>query len=156
MFFNVSLIFVHVFLYRRRTHQGEMWWAPRTHRRPAARQEQSPTPKNGGSTAASESQLCRCGRPCGGVAMVMCVCSSWAGSTQLAKLTFKQFDAPFTITWFATTWNCLFFPLYYIGHLCKSPERQTPRQRFRWGKLSLQSAQENKQLLYIHIAASWS
>ena len=66
-----------------------------------------------------------------GVAMVMCVCSSWAGSTQLAKLTFKRFDAPFTLTWFATTWNCLFFPLYYIGHLCKSPERQTPRQRFR-------------------------
>ncbi|XP_026872333.1 putative thiamine transporter SLC35F3 isoform X1 [Electrophorus electricus] len=66
-----------------------------------------------------------------GVAMVICVCSSWAGFTQLAKLTFKQFDAPFTITWFATTWNCLFFPLYYIGHLCKGPERQTPKQRFR-------------------------
>ncbi|XP_052468593.1 putative thiamine transporter SLC35F3 isoform X2 [Carassius gibelio] len=66
-----------------------------------------------------------------GVAMVMCVCSSWAGSTQLAKLTFKQYDAPFTLTWFTTTWNCLFFPLYYIGHLCKSPERQTPKQRFR-------------------------
>ncbi|XP_073776343.1 solute carrier family 35 member F3 isoform X2 [Danio rerio] len=66
-----------------------------------------------------------------GVAMVMCVCSSWAGSTQLAKLTFKKYDAPFTLTWFATTWNCLFFPLYYIGHLCKSPERQTPKQRFR-------------------------
>ncbi|KAK1905542.1 putative thiamine transporter SLC35F3, partial [Dissostichus eleginoides] len=65
-----------------------------------------------------------------GVAMVMCVCSSWAGSTQLAKLTFKQFDAPFTLTWFATSWNSLFFPLYYIGHLCNSPERQTPRQRF--------------------------
>lgn len=66
-----------------------------------------------------------------GVVMVICVCSSWAGSTQLAKLTFKQFDAPFTLTWFATSWNCLFFPLYYIGHMCKSPERQTPRQRFR-------------------------
>ncbi|KAL6466340.1 hypothetical protein MHYP_G00241440 [Metynnis hypsauchen] len=66
-----------------------------------------------------------------GVAMVMCVCSSWAGSTQLAKLTFKRFDAPFTLTWFATTWNCLFFPLYYVGHLCKSPERQTLKQRFR-------------------------
>lgn len=68
-----------------------------------------------------------------GVAMVMCMCSSWAGFTQLAKLTFKKFDAPFTLTWFATTWNCLFFPLYYIGHLCKNPERQSPRQRFRWG-----------------------
>ncbi|XP_059929476.1 solute carrier family 35 member F3 isoform X1 [Gadus macrocephalus] len=66
-----------------------------------------------------------------GVVMVMCVCSSWAGSTQLAKLTFRHFDAPFTLTWFATSWNCLFFPLYYIGHLVKSPERQTPRQRFR-------------------------
>ncbi|KAJ0066735.1 hypothetical protein NL108_002364, partial [Boleophthalmus pectinirostris] len=66
-----------------------------------------------------------------GVAMVMCVCSSWAGFTQISKLAFKQFDAPFTLTWFATTWNCLFFPLYYIGHMCKSPERQTPRQRFR-------------------------
>ncbi|XP_077438330.1 solute carrier family 35 member F3 isoform X1 [Vanacampus margaritifer] len=66
-----------------------------------------------------------------GVAMVICVCSSWAGSTQLAKLTFKHFDAPFTLTWFATTWNCLFFPLYYVGHLCKSPERQTARQRLR-------------------------
>ncbi|XP_048865480.1 putative thiamine transporter SLC35F3 isoform X3 [Brienomyrus brachyistius] len=66
-----------------------------------------------------------------GVVMVMCVCSSWAGSTQLAKLTFRQFDAPFTLTWFATTWNCLFFPLYYVGHLCKSTERQTPKQRFR-------------------------
>ncbi|XP_018580548.1 putative thiamine transporter SLC35F3 isoform X1 [Scleropages formosus] len=66
-----------------------------------------------------------------GVVMVICVCSSWAGSTQLAKLTFKQFDAPFTLTWFATTWNCLFFPLYYVGHLCKSPERQGPKQRVR-------------------------
>uniref|UniRef100_A0A8C6TWB8 Solute carrier family 35 member F3b n=1 Tax=Neogobius melanostomus TaxID=47308 RepID=A0A8C6TWB8_9GOBI len=66
-----------------------------------------------------------------GVAMVMCVCSSWAGFTQFSKLAFKQFDAPFTLTWFATTWNCLFFPLYYVGHMCKSPERQTPRQRFR-------------------------
>uniref|UniRef100_A0A8C7X1B1 Solute carrier family 35 member F3a n=1 Tax=Oryzias sinensis TaxID=183150 RepID=A0A8C7X1B1_9TELE len=66
-----------------------------------------------------------------GIAMVVCVCSSWAGSTQLAKLTFRKFDAPFTLTWFATTWNGLFFPLYYIGHMCKSPERQTPKQRFR-------------------------
>lgn len=66
-----------------------------------------------------------------GVVMVICVCTSWAGSTQLAKLTFKQYDAPFTLTWFATTWNCLFFPLYYVGHLCKGPEKQSPKQRFR-------------------------
>ncbi|XP_063048276.1 solute carrier family 35 member F3-like [Engraulis encrasicolus] len=66
-----------------------------------------------------------------GVAMVLCVCSSWAGSTQLAKLTFRHFDAPFTLTWFATSWNCLFFPLYYIGHAFKNPDRQPPKQRFR-------------------------
>ncbi|XP_046885554.1 putative thiamine transporter SLC35F3 [Hypomesus transpacificus] len=66
-----------------------------------------------------------------GVAMVICVCSSWAGATQLAKLTFRRFDAPFTLTWFATTWNSLFFPLYYAGHVCKSSEKQTPRQRLR-------------------------
>ncbi|KAM9003074.1 solute carrier family 35 member F3 [Sarcophilus harrisii] len=66
-----------------------------------------------------------------GVAVVLCICSSWAGSTQLAKLTFKKFDAPFTLTWFATNWNFLFFPLYYIGHVCKSAEKQSLKQRYR-------------------------
>ncbi|XP_069911642.1 solute carrier family 35 member F3 isoform X3 [Oryctolagus cuniculus] len=66
-----------------------------------------------------------------GVAVVLCVCSSWAGSTQLAKLTFRKFDAPFTLTWFATNWNFLFFPLYYAGHICKSAEKQSVKQRFR-------------------------
>lgn len=63
--------------------------------------------------------------------MVLCVCASWAGSTQLAKLTFQTFDAPFTLTWFATTWNCLFFPLYYAGHVCKAADRQSVKQRYR-------------------------
>uniref|UniRef100_A0A8C3FE62 Solute carrier family 35 member F3 n=1 Tax=Chrysemys picta bellii TaxID=8478 RepID=A0A8C3FE62_CHRPI len=66
-----------------------------------------------------------------GVAVVLGVCSSWSGSTQLAKLTFKKFDAPFTLTWFATNWNFLFFPLYYIGHVFKSTEKQSPKQRYR-------------------------
>jgi solute carrier family 35 protein F3/4 len=65
------------------------------------------------------------------VAVVLCVCASWAGSTQLAKLTFKKFDAPFTLTWFATNWNFLFFPLYYAGHMCKSTEKQSVKQRYR-------------------------
>ncbi|XP_072827048.1 solute carrier family 35 member F3 isoform X3 [Vicugna pacos] len=65
-----------------------------------------------------------------GVAVVLCVCSSWAGATQLAKLTFGKFDAPFTLTWFATNWNCLFFPLYYAGHVCKSAEKQSVKQRY--------------------------
>ncbi|KAJ8284608.1 hypothetical protein COCON_G00034580 [Conger conger] len=66
-----------------------------------------------------------------GVAMVTCVCSTWTGSTQLAKVTFRQFDAPFTLTWFATTWNILVFPLYYMVHVCRSSERLTPWQSFR-------------------------
>ncbi|XP_064177219.1 solute carrier family 35 member F3-like [Anguilla rostrata] len=66
-----------------------------------------------------------------GVAVVTCVCSTWAGSTQLAKVTFRQFDAPFTLTWFATSWNILVFPLYYMAHLCRSSERRTPWQSFR-------------------------
>ncbi|PWA25895.1 hypothetical protein CCH79_00001539 [Gambusia affinis] len=61
----------------------------------------------GGETSTSRRRLHCCVRVTAvqvrkalwGVAMVMCVCSSWAGSTQLAKLTFKQFDAPFTLTW---------------------------------------------------------
>ncbi|XP_028676562.1 putative thiamine transporter SLC35F3 isoform X2 [Erpetoichthys calabaricus] len=68
---------------------------------------------------------------CWGVAVMLCVCSTWAGSTQLAKFTFKRFDAPFTLTWFATNWNILFFPLYYVGHLYKSTEKQTPKQKYR-------------------------
>ncbi|XP_030053986.1 solute carrier family 35 member F3 isoform X3 [Microcaecilia unicolor] len=66
-----------------------------------------------------------------GVAVILCVCSSWSGSTQLAKSTFKKFDAPFTLTWFATNWNFLFFPLYYIGYVSKSTEKQSPQQRYR-------------------------
>ncbi|ELW68139.1 Solute carrier family 35 member F3 [Tupaia chinensis] len=70
------------------------------------------------------------GKALWGVAVVLCVCASWAGSTQLAKLTFRTFDAPFTLTWFATNWNFLFFPLYYAGHACQSAEKQSVKQRY--------------------------
>ncbi|XP_067884488.1 solute carrier family 35 member F3-like [Heterodontus francisci] len=66
-----------------------------------------------------------------GSAVVLSVCSSWAGTSQLAKITFRTFDAPFAVTWFATAWNFLFFPLYYAGHAWSSEERQSPLQRFR-------------------------
>ncbi|KPP66816.1 solute carrier family 35 member F3-like [Scleropages formosus] len=66
-----------------------------------------------------------------GVAMMLCVCLSWVGATQLAKVTFRKVNAPFALTWFASTWNIFFFPLYYLGHLCKGGERQTPRQCYR-------------------------
>ncbi|XP_038617126.1 putative thiamine transporter SLC35F3 isoform X2 [Tachyglossus aculeatus] len=66
-----------------------------------------------------------------GLAVALGVCATWAGSTQLAKLTFRTFDAPFTLTWFATAWNLLFFPVYYAGHVCTAAEKQAPRQRYR-------------------------
>ncbi|XP_072354592.1 solute carrier family 35 member F3-like isoform X2 [Scyliorhinus torazame] len=66
-----------------------------------------------------------------GSAVVLSVCSSWAGISQLAKITFRTFDAPFAITWFATSWNVLFFLLYYAGHAWSSEEKQSPLQRFR-------------------------
>ncbi|XP_041043346.1 putative thiamine transporter SLC35F3 [Carcharodon carcharias] len=66
-----------------------------------------------------------------GSAVVLSVCSSWAGTSQLAKTTFRTFDAPFAITWFATAWNILFFPLYYTGYAWSSEEKQSPLQRFR-------------------------
>lgn len=68
-----------------------------------------------------------------GFTVVLCVCLSWTGSTQLAKLTLRQLNVPFTLTWFSTSWNCILFPLYYLAHLCWSKERQSIRQRFRWG-----------------------
>ncbi|XP_048387833.1 solute carrier family 35 member F3 isoform X2 [Stegostoma tigrinum] len=64
-------------------------------------------------------------------AVVLSICSSWAGNNQLAQITFRIFDAPFAVTWFATIWNILFFPLYYAGHFWSSEEKQSPRQRFR-------------------------
>uniref|UniRef100_A0A8C1BK83 Solute carrier family 35 member F3a n=2 Tax=Cyprinus carpio TaxID=7962 RepID=A0A8C1BK83_CYPCA len=66
-----------------------------------------------------------------GVAVVICICVSWTGCTQLAKITIRRLNVPFTLTWFSTSWNCAIFPLYYLGHLCCSKDRQTPRQRFR-------------------------
>ncbi|XP_070257133.1 solute carrier family 35 member F3 isoform X2 [Myotis yumanensis] len=94
-------------------------------------------PAAAGSEAGRGSRrCCRCSGPRlrklgWGLAVVLSVCTSWAGATQLAKRTFRTFDAPFTLTWFATSWNCLFFPLYYVGHSCKAPERPSVRQRYR-------------------------
>uniref|UniRef100_A0AAY4F007 EamA domain-containing protein n=1 Tax=Denticeps clupeoides TaxID=299321 RepID=A0AAY4F007_9TELE len=66
-----------------------------------------------------------------GVVLVICVSSSWCGSTQLAKLIVRGMNAPMMLTWFSTSWNCLVFPVYYLGHLSCSRHRQTPREKFR-------------------------
>uniref|UniRef100_A0A671N429 Solute carrier family 35 member F3a n=1 Tax=Sinocyclocheilus anshuiensis TaxID=1608454 RepID=A0A671N429_9TELE len=35
-----------------------------------------------------------------GVALVICICFSWSGCTQLAKITIRRLNVPFTLTWF--------------------------------------------------------
>ncbi|XP_066091395.1 solute carrier family 35 member F3 isoform X2 [Saccopteryx bilineata] len=97
---------------------------------------EAPVVGTGAEAGRRSRRCCRCSGPqlrklSWGLAVVLCVCASWASSTQLAKLTFHTFDAPFTLTWFATAWNCLFFPLYYVGHICKAAERQSVLQRYR-------------------------
>lgn len=68
----------------------------------------------------------------GGLLVVLCVSSSWVGTTQVVQWTFKSFSCPFFISWFSTNWNILFFPLYYSGHVAITREKQTPIQKFRW------------------------
>ncbi|XP_054432462.1 solute carrier family 35 member F3 isoform X1 [Pteronotus mesoamericanus] len=116
---------------------GYQPWAASYKREERPRDGPGPAEAAAGAEAGRASRrCCRCSGPrlrklTWGLAVVLCVCASWAGSTQLAKLTFRTFDAPFTLTWFATTWNCLFFLLYYAGHVCKAAERQSVRQRYR-------------------------
>lgn len=67
----------------------------------------------------------------GGLLMVLCISSSWVGTTQVVKLTFQSFSCPFFISWFSSNWNILFFPIYYSGHVVLTREKQTPIQKFR-------------------------
>uniref|UniRef100_H3DJ27 Solute carrier family 35 member F4 n=1 Tax=Tetraodon nigroviridis TaxID=99883 RepID=H3DJ27_TETNG len=67
----------------------------------------------------------------GGLLMVLCVSSSWVGTTQVVKLTFQSFSCPFFISWFSSNWNILFFPIYYSGNVVITREKQTPIQKFR-------------------------
>ncbi|KAM4770944.1 LOW QUALITY PROTEIN: solute carrier family 35 member F3 [Rhinophrynus dorsalis] len=66
-----------------------------------------------------------------GIAMILCVCTSWSGSTQLAKSALNKVDAPLTLTWFSTNWNVLFFPIYYVGHVLQSDEKKSPIQKYQ-------------------------
>uniref|UniRef100_A0A3P9LY14 Solute carrier family 35 member F4 n=1 Tax=Oryzias latipes TaxID=8090 RepID=A0A3P9LY14_ORYLA len=71
----------------------------------------------------------------GGLLMVLCVSSSWVGTTQVVKLTFQSFSCPFFISWFSSNWNILIFPIYYSGHVVTTGEKQTPRQKFECSRL---------------------
>ncbi|KAL7992773.1 hypothetical protein Chor_017029 [Crotalus horridus] len=66
-----------------------------------------------------------------GFLIILSVSSSWIGTTQIVKITYKNFDYPFFMTWFSTNWNIMFFPIYYSGHLATAQEKQSPIKKFR-------------------------
>ncbi|KAM4690726.1 solute carrier family 35 member F4 isoform 1-T1 [Rhinophrynus dorsalis] len=66
-----------------------------------------------------------------GFLITLLVSSSWVGTTQIVKITYKNFYCPFFMTWFSTNWNIMFFPVYYSGHLATAQEKQTMLQKIR-------------------------
>ncbi|XP_054828351.1 solute carrier family 35 member F4 isoform X1 [Eublepharis macularius] len=66
-----------------------------------------------------------------GFLIILSVSSSWVGTTQIVKITYKNFDYPFFMTWFSTNWNIMFFPVYYSGHLATAQEKQSPIKKIR-------------------------
>ncbi|XP_070787753.1 solute carrier family 35 member F4 isoform X2 [Pituophis catenifer annectens] len=66
-----------------------------------------------------------------GFLIILSVSSSCIGTTQIVKITYKNFDYPFFMTWFSTNWNIMFFPVYYSGHLATAQEKQSPIKKFR-------------------------
>lgn len=67
-----------------------------------------------------------------GLLIILSVSSSWVGTTQIVKITYKNFYCPFFMTWFSTNWNIMFFPVYYSGHLATAQEKQSPMKKFRY------------------------
>uniref|UniRef100_A0A4W3GDP3 Solute carrier family 35 member F4 n=1 Tax=Callorhinchus milii TaxID=7868 RepID=A0A4W3GDP3_CALMI len=64
--------------------------------------------------------------------IILSVSSSWVGTTQIVKITYKNFYCPFFMTWFSTNWNIMFFPVYYTGHLATAQDKQSPIKKIRY------------------------
>uniref|UniRef100_A0A3P9KE56 Solute carrier family 35 member F4 n=1 Tax=Oryzias latipes TaxID=8090 RepID=A0A3P9KE56_ORYLA len=104
-----------------------------SHRREEGSESHTETPCSEASGESRFNQTCAntALKVLGGLLMVLCVSSSWVGTTQVVKLTFQSFSCPFFISWFSSNWNILIFPIYYSGHVVTTGEKQTPRQKFR-------------------------
>ncbi|KAM7321646.1 hypothetical protein ACRRTK_019738 [Alexandromys fortis] len=76
-----------------------------------------------------------------GLLIIFSVSSSWVGTTQIVKITYKNFYCPFFMTWFSTNWNIMFFPVYYSGHLATAQEKQSPMKKFRLLRASSEAAE---------------
>uniref|UniRef100_A0A4W6F2S6 Solute carrier family 35 member F4 n=1 Tax=Lates calcarifer TaxID=8187 RepID=A0A4W6F2S6_LATCA len=104
-----------------------------SHRREDGSESHAETPGSETSSESRSYQTCTNAalKVLGGLLVVLCVSSSWVGTTQVVKLTFQSFSCPFFISWFSSNWNILFFPIYYSGHVATTREKQTPIQKFR-------------------------
>ncbi|XP_077412253.1 solute carrier family 35 member F4 isoform X2 [Vanacampus margaritifer] len=104
-----------------------------SHRREDGLESHAETPGSETSAESQSYQTCTSTvlKVLGGLLMVLCISSSWVGTTQVVKLTFQSFSCPFFISWFSSNWNILFFPIYYSGHVVTTREKQTPIQKFR-------------------------
>ncbi|XP_034431773.1 solute carrier family 35 member F4 isoform X1 [Hippoglossus hippoglossus] len=104
-----------------------------SHRREDGSESHAETPGSETSGESQSSQTCTntALKVLGGLLVVLCVSSSWVGTTQVVKLTFQSFSCPFFISWFSSNWNILFLPIYYSGHMVTTREKQTPIQKFR-------------------------
>ncbi|XP_063060310.1 solute carrier family 35 member F4 [Engraulis encrasicolus] len=92
----------------------------------------------------------------GGLLLVLCVSSSWVGTTQLVQLTYKSFPCPFFISWFCCNWNILFFPLYYSGYMTTPQERQKLIKKFRDCHCVFGSEQGTKLKMFVKRTAPFS
>ncbi|KAJ8348277.1 hypothetical protein SKAU_G00268660 [Synaphobranchus kaupii] len=86
---------------------------------------------DGGAGCCKHCPLVGIRRVAWGVVLGGAVALAWTASTHSAKLVLHRLHAPFFITWFCSTWNLLFFPLYYLGHLIRADQRQCPVTLFR-------------------------
>lgn len=61
-----------------------------------------------------------------GLLIILSVSSSWVGTTQIVKITYKNFYCPFFMTWFSTNWNIMFFSLLFwsSGHCSRKTNTQ--------------------------------
>lgn len=55
-----------------------------------------------------------------GVAIVIGIAFSWVGSTQFAQSSYSpDFNAPFFVSWFTTSWVLVVFPVYFLRALLR-------------------------------------
>ena len=66
-----------------------------------------------------------------GVAIVIGIAFSWVGSTQFAQSSYSpDFNAPFFVSWFSTSWVLVVFPVYFLRALLIRGKKITQFYRF--------------------------